>query len=156
MVAKKASKKNENSKTKEQIKSLLQFVSEVDPTMLKSEELSAFIESKSKPIIKLAESEDLDSESLENHCVDIYSAIRDHYVKIGASEAEADSNAKLAVEKTLDFFSYTNKNYAIRELMFESAAEDPDVESYIDGKRLLPPGKHKNGYSVGVVRKREE
>ncbi len=44
----------------------------------------------------------------------------------------------------------------IRDILREAVVNDPSAEIYSEGKKILPPGKTKKGYSVGVVSSNKE
>ena len=67
-------------------------------------------------------------------------------------DLEPESQAEFAVTRSLDYFEYVRLEGLMRDMQFEAAAKGEQcVDVYLDGKKLLPPGKHRNGYSVGIT-----
>ena len=131
-------------------KSILQFFESL--TWIKNKkEFREFAELEGAKIRKIAVEMGLSGQgALEEPLAAIYSKVYSY-----ASEnpdLEPESQAKFAVTRSLDYFEYVRLESLMRDMQFEAAAKgEPGVDVYLDGKKLLPPGKHRNGYSVGLI-----
>lgn len=110
-----------------------------------------FVESEGAKIKKIALENGLSGmEALQDSLAAIYSKVYSYSLK--NPDVEPVSQADYAVEMALSYFDYIRLNGFMRDLQFEAAARgEPGVDVYLDGKKLLPPGKHRRGYSVGIT-----
>lgn len=135
-------------------KPIMQFFESL--TWIKNKkEFREFAELEGAKIRKIAVEMGLSGQgALEEPLAAIYSKVYSY-----ASEnpdLEPESQAEFAVTRSLDYFEYIRHGRGLESLMrdmqFEAAAKgEQGVEVYLDGKKLLPPGKHRNGYSVGIT-----
>ncbi|MEM0154811.1 MAG: hypothetical protein QW814_03180 [Methanothrix sp.] len=130
-------------------KSLVQFLEGLN--CIKEKEFREFAETEGLMIKKIAEEMGLSGMgAMEERCESIYSKVYIHASKDPG--VEPVSQAEYAVTRALDYFNYLRLEMIMRGMQFEAAAKnEPGVEVYLDGKKLLPPGKHKKGYSVGIM-----
>lgn len=131
-------------------KSLLQFFDGLQ--WANSEKgFKGFVESEGEKIKEIALKYGLSGlEALNDPLTAIYSKV--YSCALNNPDVEPVSQADYAVEMALHYFDYIRLNNLMRDLQFEAAAKgEQGVDVYLDGKKLLPPGKHRNGYSVGIT-----
>jgi hypothetical protein len=145
----------DNPKSARHDKTLADFYEDIGGEVLKEPRIIQMLGEEDAAFKKAVKNKEASEEFFEDHCYSIFSKICDE-LDIKGTTYDKDAYLKFIVERTLDFLNYVRLNDTFKEIAFEAVANDPKAEFYVDGKKLLPPGPHKKGYSVGVVPKREE
>ena len=66
--------------------------------------------------------------------------------------AAAGINLNESLDKVFERFVNEVNDTRISDMLRETIANDPDAEVYLDGRKLIPPGRTKKGYSVGIIK----
>ncbi|OJI08001.1 MAG: hypothetical protein BK997_01740 [Candidatus Micrarchaeum sp. ARMAN-1] len=146
----------DNPKNARHDKTLTDFYEDIGGEVLKEPRIIQMLGEEDAAFKKAVKNKEASEEFFEDHCYSIFSKICDE-LDIKGTTYDKDAYLKFVAVHTLDFLTYIKINEAFKEVAFAAVAENPEgITYYVDGKKLLPPGPHKKGYSVGVVPKREE